>query len=92
MAEVTGRGELVRWDLGPGEVPVAALEATLPGCGFTLRDGALLFEAGDEVDLDEASVAIAGALSTAGIPIRGVQRGTSLEESFLAETQEARGS
>ena len=88
MAEVTGRGELVRWDLGPGEVPVAWRRAeTVP-----IPNGALLFEAGDEVDLDEASVAIAGALSTAGIPIRGVQRGTSLEESFLAETQEARGS
>jgi len=84
VADVTGRGELVRWSLGPGEVPLEELAAAVPTCTFTIRGDELLQEAGADVDLDAASIVIAGLLATAQIPIRQMQRGTSLEESFLA--------
>ena len=86
VAEVTGRGALVRWELGPGEVPLAQLTAAVPGCALVVEGRALLVEATDGVDLDEASIAIARILVHAGLAIRGVRRGASLEDSFLAET------
>jgi ABC-2 type transport system ATP-binding protein len=86
VEEVTGRGTRTRWGLGPGDAPLDALAALLEGHALSIEDGALLHEAPRGADLDAASIVIAGALAEAGIPIRTVQRGTSLEERFLAET------
>ena len=86
VEEVTGRGTRTRWSLGPGEVPLELLQERLEGHELSIRDGALVHEAPPDSDLDAASVVIAGALAVAGVPIRAVQRGSSLEERFLAET------
>ncbi len=87
IAEVTGRGALVRWTLGPGDVPLDALREALPDCRIDLEGRDLLYETGGTVTLDEASVVVARLLAEANVPIRAVQRGTSLEESFLSETR-----
>jgi len=86
VEEVTGRGVRTRWSLGPGEVPLEELRRRLEGHDLSLEQGDLLHEAPPGSDLDAASVVIAGALAGAGVAIRSVQRGTSLEERFLAET------
>jgi ABC-2 type transport system ATP-binding protein len=87
VEEVTGRGSQTRWTLGPGQVPIEELRRRLDGHQLTLRGDALLHEAPPGADLDAASVVIAGALAEAGVAIRAVQRGASLEERFLAETE-----
>lgn len=89
VEEVTGRGALVTWSLGPGDPPLAALRPLLPGHELSVEDSRLVHRAPPGADLDAASVVIAAALADAGIAIRGVRRGTSLEESFLAETGRA---
>ena len=86
MAEVTGRGQVVEWAVGPGEVPVAALLGALPDeHRFEVEDGLVRHHAPDGTDLDAVSLVVAGALVAAGVPIREVRRGVGLEERFLAD-------
>ena len=93
VADVTGRGLHVRWTVGPGspEPLLPALTERLPEHVFRVAPGtdggAVLHQTtpqGD--DLDASAVVVAQELASAGIAIRGCQRGQSLEESFL-ETQ-----
>jgi len=91
VEEVTGRGALISWTLGPGEAPIERLREALPGQSVAVHGDRLVFEAAPGADLDAASVVIAGLLCEAGIAIRAVRRGTSLEESFLAETAAPEG-
>jgi len=88
--EITGRGRHVAWDLGPGDVPLAALEEALPDHGWNLEpgaDGARLIQAPPiRADLDASAVEVARILAGAGVAIRAVRRGRSLEESFLAQS------
>jgi hypothetical protein len=86
VADVTGRGESVRWELGPGPLDLEVLAAVVPGHQLRLDEGErriLVQSAPKDADLDASSVALAGALAAAGVGIRSVQRGRSLEESFL---------
>jgi len=87
LSEVTGRGAVVEWMLGPGEVPLDALRAALPGSVLTLADGVLTEQAPPGADLDASSVAVARVLSGAGVAIREVRRGVSLERQFLDDTE-----
>lgn len=83
IAEVTGARSLARWEVGAGEVPLAALRAAVPGHEFTL-DGAVLEErAPTDGDLDASSVAVMRILAGAGVPLRHVRRGVGLEQRFL---------
>ncbi len=91
VAEVTGQRQVVTWTLGPGEPPLERLREQLPGHEllWEQREGGslLLHRAPAESDLDQASIAVAGTLAAAGVAVRAVQRGRSLEESFLEETR-----
>jgi ABC-type multidrug transport system ATPase subunit len=103
VAEVTGRSQVVTWLLGPGQPPLPRLRALLDGhefrwdaepagAGGAAAGSMLVQRAPADADLDASSLALARALSEAGIAIRGVQRGRSLEESFLDVDQAARES
>ena len=93
VADVTGRGVHVGWTVGPGLESVdegsALAELRLALEKHTLRfepsdDGGILHQVtppGD--DLDVSAVTIARILARRGVAIRSVQRGRSLEESFL---------
>ncbi len=63
------------------------LRSTLPDHGWTWREttdgGTLTQQAPGDADLDASSVVVGRLLSEAGMPIRSVQRGRSLEESFF---------
>jgi ABC-type multidrug transport system ATPase subunit len=86
VAEVTGRGSVVLWEVGPGDVPLQTLRAALPEHGWEVRQGVLHHTAPAGADLDQASLVVAAALAQSGVPIRSVSRGLSLEASFLDET------
>lgn len=83
LGEVTGRGQLVEWSLGPGEIPLADLHHALPDHGFSVEGGVLTERAPADSDLDASSVVIARVLAGAGVAIREVRRGRSLERTFL---------
>ncbi|MEQ1500798.1 MAG: ABC transporter ATP-binding protein [Myxococcota bacterium] len=82
LAEVTGRTGIVRWELGPGTVPVEALRARLPDHTFRVDGDGLVQEAPDGT-LDPSSVVVMELLSAAAIPVRGVARGVGLERRFI---------
>jgi len=84
---LTSRGVEETWTLGPGDVPLAALQAALPDHAFELVTQTLVHRAPTEQHLDAGSVVIAGQLAAAAVPIRGVRRGRSLEESYLERTR-----
>lgn len=84
VAEVTGRSQVVTWTLAPGELPLEELARALPGHGFSREGDVLVQRAPGEADLDASAVVIARVLADAGVGIRALQRGRSLEESFLA--------
>ncbi len=87
VADVTGQRQLVTWRLGPGEVPLEALRAALPEHELQVPSPGLLVQrAPADSDLDASAVVIARELAAAGVGLRGLQRGRSLEESFLATT------
>jgi ABC-type multidrug transport system ATPase subunit len=91
MADVTGRRQVVDWTLGPGDPPVDGLRSALPDHGWTWRKttdgGTLTQQAPADADLDASSVVVGRLLSEAGMPIRSVQRGRSLEESFFEASE-----
>jgi ABC-2 type transport system ATP-binding protein len=82
IAEVTGRGQVVHWTIA-GEAPLDVLRAALPGHAFSVDGAVLVQRAPSDVDLDASSVVIAGQLAAAGVAIREVKRGMSLEQRFL---------
>ena len=87
LADVTCRGEVVSWLLGPGSVPLEGLREELLGYRLELaqvgEDQVLVQHSPRDGDLDAASLLIGKALIKAAIAIRGVQRGHRLEESYL---------
>ena len=83
ISDVTGRTSTAHWALGPGEVPLAVLQERLPTHQLALKDGVLVHQAPSEADLDPGAVVIASALAAAGVPIREVRRGVSLEARFF---------
>ena len=90
VADVTGQRQVVTWRLAPGNVPLEAMRAALPDHELqrpTDGESVLVQRAPVDADLDGSAVVIARLLSEAGIGVRGIQRGRSLEESFLASTQ-----
>jgi ABC-2 type transport system ATP-binding protein len=82
VAEVTGQQAEVRWELGPGDVPLDALGARLPDHRFRLDEGALLQIAPDGT-LDASSLVVMELLAASGAPVRGVRRGRGLEQRFI---------
>jgi ABC-type multidrug transport system ATPase subunit len=87
LAEVTGRGTVVRWEVGPGPVPLDALAGRLPRHAFALEDGALLERAPDDADLDASSVVVMALLAGARVAVRSVRRGVGLERRFLEDVR-----
>lgn len=88
VAEVTGVGEVVHWELGGGEVPLDELARRLPAHSFTLEDRRLVQEGPAGSDLDAASVEVMAALAAAAVPVRGVTRGMGLERRFIDDARE----
>jgi len=86
--EVCARSQLENWQLGEGEVPLAALQAQLPGHTFLVEEGTLVHSAPGDADLDASSVVIAGILAAAGLSIRALSRGRSLEQSFFEDREQ----
>ena len=84
---LTSRGIEQTWTLGPGEVPVQVLREALASHSLELLGPTLVHGAPTEAELDAGSVVIAGKLAEAGIPIRSVRRGRSLEDSYLDRTR-----
>lgn len=83
VAEVTGRSERIVWELGPGLLDLDALRVVLPGADIA-RDGAVLTTvAAAGTDLDALTVVVMRALAEAGVPLRGLRRGVSLEDRFI---------
>ncbi|MCB9766432.1 MAG: ABC transporter ATP-binding protein [Alphaproteobacteria bacterium] len=84
---LTRAGQTLRWGLGPGPVPLDALHAALPEHRFTLEEieGArtLSHHAPLSADVDAATLVVMGALAQAGVPLRDLRRGQSLEESYI---------
>ena len=85
LAEVTGQTSRVEWVV-VGEVPLQQLREALPGHVLSVVDGLLIKES-ETGSLDESSVQIMGALSAAGVAVREVRRGVSLERRFIDETE-----
>lgn len=87
MEEITGRLRVLRYDLEPGaSIPVAALEAALPGAAFTCADGGrVLWCRYDAATLDAAAVnrAVLPRLVEAGAGILSVAQGEGLERVYL---------
>jgi ABC-type multidrug transport system ATPase subunit len=89
IAEVTGRGEVVRWELGAGEVPLERLRARLGDHTLEFADGALVQVAPVGADLDAASLVVMEELAAAGVALRRVQRGMGLERRFIDDAAAA---
>lgn len=88
LNEVTGRGELVAWELAPGPLPLEALRAALPGHELTLEaDGRLLHACPPDGDLDAATVIVMRHLAEAGVAVRGLRRGIGLARRFLSDVR-----
>src|SRR5690606_938136 len=83
VAEVTGREQELIWELGPGEVPLAALRARLAGHAFTLEARALAQRVPAGADPDAAALVVMEVLVAHRVPVRGLRRGASLEQRFL---------
>lgn len=91
VESLTARGAVETWTIGPGVFAIDGLLGALPGHSLKLEERTLTHKAPTESDLDAGSVVIAGQLAAAGIAIRGVRRGRSLEDSYLERTQQLNG-
>jgi len=91
VAEVTGRALMMEWRLGPGALELQALRATLNEHDLQLDDGVLTVVCPPDDDLDATSVVVARQLSEAGIAVREMRRGLSLERSYLERVEGSRG-
>jgi ABC-type multidrug transport system ATPase subunit len=95
VAEVTGQRQIVDWTLGPGEPPLEALREALPTHDWSWvpptrpqdGGGVLTQRAPADTDLDQSSVTAARVLAAAGLGIRNLQRGRSLEDSFFQASE-----
>ena len=81
---LTAQGQEATWLLGEGEVPLERLSKLLPGDTFILDGRELTHRAANEAALDEGSIVIAAEMVRVGIPVRGLRRGVTLEESYLS--------
>lgn len=89
LADLTGQELFVRWTLSPGHVPIERLTERLPGHRFSVRDGALEQAAPSGADLDAASLVVVEELLAAGLAIREVRRGESLQRRFVEQARQA---
>lgn len=83
LADFIGRGTFVRWTLSPGPLPLERLAARLPGHRLVVRGEVLEQQAPSGADLDAASRIVVEELLSAGIAVREVRRGESLERRFV---------
>jgi ABC-2 type transport system ATP-binding protein len=87
---MTGRGQEIEIDLGPGPEPVAAVTDALPGDKVTW-DGdrrvlRIVFQATTARQSEDVIAAALRTLLSAEARIRGVRRGASLEKKFFEMT------
>jgi ABC-type multidrug transport system ATPase subunit len=83
VGALTGHGLIATWELGDVEFDLESMRAVLSGHELQFSEGILTQTAPGEGELDRGSVEIARILASAGVPIRSVRRGKSLEESYL---------
>lgn len=85
-----GERARLRYEVG-GAVPIDTLRERLIGHEITVADGGRFqIEAPPEADLDHSALVTQQVLTACGVVIRGVSRGQSLEEGFLAATTRER--
>ena len=89
IGALTGRDLQAQWLLGPGLLDLSVLRAQLPAHSFELVGELLIQEAPSAQELDASSLVIAGILAAAGIPIRELRRGKSLERGYLEASRES---
>jgi ABC-2 type transport system ATP-binding protein len=85
LSEVTGQTSRVEWVV-MGDVPLERLRAALPGHDLSM-DGDTLIQESERRALDQSSIEIMSILASAGIPVKEVRRGVSLERRFIDETE-----
>jgi len=86
MADVTGRGDVIRWDIGGREINVDLLQERLPDHAFVRNGDVLEQQTPAQCDIDAVSLTVMQHLVDAGIPIRSLSRGQSLERAFFDST------
>lgn len=91
VGEVTGAGEVVSWELGPGALDLEALAASLGGCRVRQDGHTLEVVVPPGADLDAVSLVVVRALAASGVPLRGLRKGVSLEERFVRDATQAEG-
>ena len=91
MQEVTGQGQMVRWQLGPGEVPLVPLSLALPEHELSLQGRELVQQAPPGENLDAATLVVMRHLLEAGVAVRAVSRGMALEQRFIDDVEQAAG-
>jgi ABC-2 type transport system ATP-binding protein len=89
VAEVTGQGTVVCWELGPGEVPLAQLAQRLPEHRFAVEGDVMVQTAPVGGDLDDASLLVMEQLVAARVAVRAVRRGVGLERRFIDDVLRA---
>jgi len=83
VGDITGNSLIAIWELGVSELQLDSLRNEMPSHQFEFSEGELKQTAPSDVDLDRGSIEVARILAASGVPIRGVRRGKSLEESYL---------
>ncbi len=83
VAEVTSRAQAIVWTLGPGAADLALLYEQLPDHQLQVEGATLTATCPPGTDLDATSIVVARHLAGAGIAVRELRRGLSLEHSFL---------
>jgi ABC-2 type transport system ATP-binding protein len=83
VAEVTGRAVAIVWTLGSGRPELDLLRQRLPEHALQLDGPTLTVRCPPAADLDDTSLVVAAHLADAGIAVRELRRGLSLEQGFL---------
>jgi ABC-type multidrug transport system ATPase subunit len=86
MADVTGRGDVIRWDIGEHELHLDALRETLAGHLFVRTGDIVEHQTPAQCDIDAVTLTVMRYLVSEGVPVRNVSRGQSLERAFFDST------
>jgi len=86
MADVTGRGDVIRWDIGEHELQLDALRETLAGHLFVRTGDIVEQQTPAQCDIDAVTLTVMRYLVNEGVPVRNVSRGQSLERAFFDST------
>lgn len=87
IASITGYGHRLSYELKPGFLPLAKLEAALPDVAWEASDDGSRLTAiykGPTTRVTEINAAVVGVLLAEGVGIVEIRRGSDLESQYLA--------